>query len=334
MEESIYQKSENEVLAYFIQEEAQKNHLDLEPEIHQVAKIKLVLSGVFSLILFFLTATYFFHFRIPFFILILGVIPLYGYCMNQFTTVKHLIRQLKKRPDEEVGYIVYNTVADNAVKKNSRPFRWAMIALGILLPMLLFLRPHLFYEQSPDGYYVRFYTRGVFQEKTIQIPAQHRGENVVGIRGNVFAELSDVNTIILPDTITHIRGYAFADSRDLRTVQMPPALSYLGGGAFSGCFSLEKVTIPQGLTEIKGNTFEDCRSLEIIQIPQGITRIGGHAFENCTSLLKVSFPSTLEEIGGYAFANCDHLGKVVLPKDTNCHHSTFKNSSADVFFNK
>lgn len=332
MEKAIYAKSENEILEYYIREEAQKNALDVDTDIQPVVKIKLVLSGIFSLILFFLTLTYFFHFRMPVYLLIFGVVPLYHHCMKKFTTVQHLIRQLKKRPDEEVGYVVYNTAAGKTVKGSHKKICWAILALGILLPMLLFIRPHMLFERSDEGYYVRFYTRGIFREETIEVPAQHRGEDVVGLRGNVFARLGGVNTILLPDTVTHIRGYAFADCTDLQKVQMPQTLSYLGGGAFSGCSYLQDVTIPQGLTEIKGNTFEYCRSLESIEIPEGVTRVGGHAFENCTSLQRVYFPTTLEEIGGHAFADCQELISAVLPEGTEYHHSSFKNCPATVLF--
>ena len=146
-------------------------------------------------------------------------------------------------------------------------------------------------------------------DKELVIPAEYKDKPVVGIRGDVFANVHTIEKVVLPDTVQEIRG-----------------------GAFANAINLEEINLPEGIPEIKGNTFEGCSSLKEITIPDSVTRIGGHAFRENSSLEKVniSASSKLKEIGSSAFRDCYLLKEIYLPKGVNINERAFKNSGTKV----
>lgn len=330
MTEPIYEKSEKQILKFFITEEMAKNNFNPKKDIPGVSKKKMIFTCVFAVLTFAFLATYFFHFRKNVYLFESLNIAIYCIFMCRYNTVSYLIKEVKSRPDEEISYIVSGVLSGADNSRNPMVARWVVIAVSIVLPFFIFLKPHTMYENTDEGYYVRFYTKGVIQDAEVEIPDSYKGKSVVGIRGDVFANLQGVEKIILPDTITTIRGYAFAGSRDLVSVDMPSSLTYLGGGAFTDCISLEKVTLPYGITEVKGNTFENCISLREINIPEGVTRIGGYAFYNCSSLSEVVIPISLEEIGSSAFRRCTSLYEIDVPAEADVNSRAFKESPTTV----
>ena len=332
MTEQIYQKSNNALLRHFIKQELQKNNLSTKTDIPVIARKKLIVTCIFSLLTLALVSTEFFHFSQPLLKWELLNIALYIFFLYRFNTMNYLMKEVKNRPDEDIGFIVTSLLSDSGSPVRARVLRWSILAAGFILPVVLFLQPHMIFEHGPEGCYLRYYTKGIMPQYTVEVPAQHKGEDVVGIRGNVFANLEGVYTVILPDTIDVIRGHAFYYCYDLETVVMPQTLSYLGGSAFENCYFLNDITIPQGLTEIKGSTFDSCGSLTNIKIPEGVTRIGAHAFYFCTELQHVSFPSTLREIGSSAFRDCWELQFAVLPEGVIVDERAFKDSETTIVY--
>lgn len=186
-------------------------------------------------------------------------------------------KEIKSRPQEKISNIVLNVKAA-LVQDYSKKLKWILMAVAVAGSLLLFSKPRILYEQSEEGYYVRFYTYGLTNMTTATIPAAYQGEKVVGLRGNTFSNMPFLREVTLPDTLTEIRGQAFKNCGSLESVRLPEHLTYLGGEAFYHCTGLEEVNLPDGLTEIKGSTFEECSSLQRIEIPDNVTRIGGHAF--------------------------------------------------------
>ena len=332
MTEPIYEKPDSVILRHFIELELEKNHLSPKTEIPAIARKKLIFTCIFSLITLALLSTVFFHIETPVWKLEYLNIGLYIFFMFRFNTMSYLMKEVKSRPDEDIGYIVTSLMSESSSRKRSLILRLSIIAVSLVLPVLIFFQPHMIFEHSDEGCYLRFYTKGILPQHTVEVPAQHRGEDVVGIRGEVFCDMPELETVILPDTIDVIRGYAFAYCPNLTTVVMPETLSYLGGSAFEHCSSLENIVIPEGLTEIKGSTFDGCSSLDFVVIPEGVTRIGGHAFYYCVSLEDVVFPSTLQEIGSSAFRDCWALGTVFLPEGVEVDERAFKDCDAEILY--
>lgn len=355
---SMYTLDDKTFLESYIKQELSKIGLEenskLMPE--EILKRKKVFNTIFSILLTAFTCLLFFHFNT--YIYVGGVIVLFGFFVltRRYNLLRYIIKEIKSRPQEKITNILMN-IKTNFTEDNSKSILLIGFLAAIIMPVILFMNPRVMYEELDEGYAIRFYTLGIKQPARVEIPETYKGKPVIGIRGNVFANLSRVEEIILPNTITEIRGQAFENSKSLKMVKLPDNLVTLGGGAFRNCtnlisisfpdttieiggeaflnaHSLREVKLPKNLTEIRGNTFENCESLQFIEIPDTVTRIGGHAFRNCTSLsgVYISKNSQLEEIGSSAFRVCPNLQSITLPAGTYYNERAFKESPTQIYF--
>lgn len=334
---------------------------DKKDKIEAILKRKQRTLYICAFLNFLLLSLCFFHFSNLINMLVgVNLVILLVFSMR-YDNKKYIIKQIKSRPDEKITYIIESIMATKADARSGEYIRKRLVNLGILavsflLPLCLFLKPHFFYEQfGTDSYYVRFYTIGVLNPETIEVPAQYKGKDVVGIRGNVFRNITSVKKVILPDTIDTIRGNAFSGATQLEEINLPKGLTYIGGGAFAYCSSLREIVIPdtvtemqgetfvdctslskvvlsQNLTEIRGNSFENCSALAAVEIPEGVTRIGGHAFYGCSSLSEVILPDSLREIGSSAFRCCYVLYEVFVPASASINERAFKESPTTISY--
>ena len=83
-----------------------------------------------------------------------------------------------------------------------------LLAFTLLIPLAMFLNPHVFYEDTDDGVHVRFYTEGLINNTELVIPETVDGKSVTGIRGDVFRRTA-LEKVTLPNSIKIIRGHAF-----------------------------------------------------------------------------------------------------------------------------
>ena len=337
---------ENAFINGVIDEELKKNNIPQDITISGIEKRRRTSYIILSIAIFIATSLVFFHMSLLF---IIGLVVA-GFILFKILTnlnlKKYLIKQIKARPDENFSNIITSSIQDRVEKKNYMIF----IFIAILLPMAIFFKPHIFYEKTGEGYYVRFYTMGLSNMTEATIPEEHNGLKVIGLRGNAFSNMFFLNKVTLPNTITEIRGSAFENCMNLKEVKLPDNLKELGGSAFKGsgivsinlpdslkelhgetfkdCKNLKSVKLPNEILEIRGNTFENCISLESITIPDSVTRIGGHAFYNNRSLTTVNLTenSRLKEIGSSAFRLCDNLMMITIPTGTYINERAFKES--------
>jgi len=109
-----------------------------------------------------------------------------------------------------------------------------------------------------------------------------------------------------------IPAYAFQECRDLESVVLPDTITSIGEDAFYGCSSLQAIELSQSLEEIQGRAFCGCYSLETVEIPNGVKEIGPFAFSACSSLSSISLPDSLESLGEGAVNACG-LISIVIP---------------------
>lgn len=102
------------------------------------------------------------------------------------------------------------------------------------------------------------------------------------------------------------------NSSDLETVIIPDTVEIIGEQAFYGCKSLKTVVFGNSVHTIAQRTFIDCASLEKIVIPDTVTRLGQRMFNNCTALRSVTLGSGITDIGAYTFSNCPGLEEIIL----------------------
>lgn len=136
-------------------------------------------------------------------------------------------------------------------------------------------------------------------------------DGVEVIADEVFARMG-IETVKMPNSVTHVGANAFQDCPNLRSVTLSDNIDHLGEGAFFGCQSLCKLSLPKGIRNINDYTFNNCNSLTEIVLPDGLVRIGEGAFRFCR-VIKLLIPSSVIEIGDGAFWGCDWLTELYLP---------------------
>ena len=135
------------------------------------------------------------------------------------------------------------------------------------------------------------------------------------IKESAFQNCSNLETVILPESITQIESYAFAGCSSLSTINLGDQLSVIGKYAFRNCYSLEDIYLGSGITQIGIYAFANCISLASdLNLAEGVTSIQDGTFYGCSELRSLTIPSTITSIGDYAFYNCT---KLMLYGDSN-----------------
>ena len=140
-------------------------------------------------------------------------------------------------------------------------------------------------------------------------------ESVTSIGNYTFVNCSSLISIDIPKGVTSIAVETFFGCSSLTSINIPNGVTSIGFGAFHGCSSLTSINIPDGVTSIGVAAFEDCSSLLSINIPDGVTSIASSAYRGCSSLTSIALPSGVTSIGSAAFQNCSSLTSIDFPKD-------------------
>lgn len=173
---------------------------------------------------------------------------------------------------------------------------------------------------------------------------------VVKISTYAFYE-SNIETIVLPQTLKTISGSAFEASKQLKEITIPSSVEVVGSFAFGGCSSLKKAIIedsdiPLGIDvsnsyagifrlcpleelylgrniQRRSNGYDNQLSpfgLHQLQSNQLTIEIGGTVtslcdcmFSSAKKLTCITIPENVESIGEYAFSDCSSLTDITLP---------------------
>lgn len=101
---------------------------------------------------------------------------------------------------------------------------------------------------------------------------------------------TDVNLLIpsvspAGDIVTAIGANAFQNNTNIQRVVIPNSVLSIGQKAFENCTSLNNIIIPDSVTTIGGSTvFLGCKSLTEIRIPSSVTTVGYNIFGSCEKL--------------------------------------------------
>ena len=138
------------------------------------------------------------------------------------------------------------------------------------------------------------------------------GEEVEHIPAYLCYQLTSLNTIVIPNSVTSIGTNAFSFCSGLKTVTIPNSVTSIGTNAFSFCHGLKTVTIPNSVTDIGDEAFYYCTGLTEVTIPNSVTSIGSGTFEDCSGLKTVTIPNSVTDIGDEAFYYCTGLKTVTI----------------------
>lgn len=178
----------------------------------------------------------------------------------------------------------------------------------------------------------------------LNIPTELQGMPVVKVLFADATNMSSLESIVIPDSVTEIDTFEKASS--LKEINLPDNLAYMP--SFKECSNLSEIAIPAGVTEIPESCFEGCKKLTKIYKKssgssgstsegnqetnstdslEGIKIIGKRAFYNCSALSSIALETTeitaLEEL---TFYGCSSLSTIKLP-------STIETIGAEVFNN-
>ena len=132
------------------------------------------------------------------------------------------------------------------------------------------------------------------------------GSTVTGFSESGAAKIKEYPDLILPsangDTVVTAVGSGFARNKDIQSVVMPESITEIAGGAFTQCSAITRVEFSSKLTAIPQAAFNTC-DLETVVLPEGVTSIGNNSFAGNMRLSSVTLPSKLESIGNGAFGN-------------------------------
>ncbi|HBH94888.1 MAG TPA: hypothetical protein DDX91_03995 [Ruminococcaceae bacterium] len=146
------------------------------------------------------------------------------------------------------------------------------------------------------------------------------------IQPYLFGECYELESIVVPNTVTEIGHSAFLNCTSLITITLPNKLKELETTLFGGCTSLAKITIPDSVTNMGNKVFSSCTSLKEITVPDSVTDMGEGVFSDCSSLETAKLSNTLVNIGASTFANCTSLKNTEIPKTVeNIRANAFKN---------
>ena len=122
----------------------------------------------------------------------------------------------------------------------------------------------------------------------------------------VFIENQETHKVKLYP-VTSIKELAFSNCEELESVIMPNSITDIGGGCFERCINLKYIHLSDNLTKLSEETFVSCESLQSIDIPQSVTSIGDQCFVGCFQLTNINIPKSLKQLGVGCFYACPNL---------------------------
>ena len=166
-----------------------------------------------------------------------------------------------------------------------------------------------------------------FYNATSKITSFTFGDQVQTIPGYLCKNMSLLDTIVIPASVTSLGTYAFAYCSNLKSINLPVTQKSLPSSFLEGCSSLESIELPATLTTIGTDAFYGCNKLARIHLHEGITTINQHAFYNC-KLDSLTIPSTVTTMGNNVFEGNPLVSVVWNP--VNC---SFSGGSNAPFYN-
>ncbi len=144
---------------------------------------------------------------------------------------------------------------------------------------------------TTSGYGGGFTTYNSPYSGNVVIPAivEYNGVKYTVTRiGNHAFDDSEVETVMLPNTITEVYDGAFTNCGKLKEILLPNTVTYIGKNAFSYCTSLKSFIIPPSmLNSINDYVFYGCTSLEDLYIPSKVNNFRLWACNNLYSLCNI-----------------------------------------------
>ena len=90
-----------------------------------------------------------------------------------------------------------------------------------------------------------------------------------------YENRANINSLIIPETVTSIGAYAFPGLLGLTTTPVIAGVTNIGAHAFDGCTGLTSVILPSTLTTVGERVFDGCNNISSITIPVTLRMTAG-----------------------------------------------------------
>ena len=177
-------------------------------------------------------------------------------------------------------------------------------------------------------------TKTVNKPADVVLPDNYEGDSYV-IGESAFENNEFVAGVTIPEGVEMICNKAFAGCSNLENIVIPNSMSAIGGDAFAGTKWYDNkedgmVYAGNVLYKYKGSMPENTA----ITINDGTLGVAGLAFANCTGLTYIEIPASVTNIGNYAFDGCTGLTSItsLIPAeylfsiDSNVFNNVDKNA--------
>lgn len=155
-------------------------------------------------------------------------------------------------------------------------------------------------EETRDGWIVIDCTDPNVYE--LEIPSHVDGKPVIQIESSAFNGLKDLETVWIPETVTHIEGHAFANCSNLTAVISESPDLQLASFVFNRCKKLERFR-SAGTVAIGSFAFASC--VELSEFCGKIDVLHRNGFNLCLKLNQpLYFAEKVYHFNASAFQHC------------------------------
>ena len=97
---------------------------------------------------------------------------------------------------------------------------------------------------------------------------------------------------VIPEGTKRLEGWAFANITNLQSIDIPNSVTSIGKSAFENCTELQSIDIPNSVTSIGDRIFANCTNLASIDIPNSVTVINSSMFSGCKNLTSIAIDNS------------------------------------------
>ena len=164
------------------------------------------------------------------------------------------------------------------------------------------------------------------------VPEWINGTRATSIADYGFENCSNIQVLVLPDSITRIGAFAFKGCSSISSIDVGQYITEIASSAFSGWASSQTINDYSGV--IKSGVLSGCEAninaivkagtqmvtgyggmtnLYSITMPNSVRAIDHQAFSLCTNLSDVTMSGNITAIGNLAFNECTSISEITLP---------------------
>ena len=224
---------------------------------------------------------------------------IYDYAKDTGNGLKETLNNLCYEA-QVAGVLVPYFVVIDLVSDGNIPFKYTINGNNISIDKYLSNNEDFIIPEEIANHNLLYKTGEPVQKCTVKTISQNAFKN------------SNINNIVIPNTVTNIDTSAFEGCSNLQSVTLSTNLIAIGSSAFKGCASLESISIPNSVTHIDSSAFEGCSNLQSVTLSTNLIAIGSSAFKGCGSLGSITIPSSVQYIDDEAFKNCSSLSSVTV----------------------